>query len=573
MSPIPPVTQPVLVYNRIAQNRRKSILLVALAVVMTIPFLIAVSFGVSELFVAQFAPRTGSRAAEDGLRRALALRRNSAEPETEYSRELDRQLQLQFDKMREQRERDMAAVDRFRSQMMMVVSGGLTALLGLLFWSLASSPASKILSMCGAVPAGASEKEAKRILENLAIGAGLPTPKLYVINSTNPNAFAAGADPQRAVIAVTQGLLTLLDHRELEGVLAHELSHIGNHDTRLNTTVAALALFLRLPYLLLKRRLDEASQNHYESLPLRRRGGWYRLVFTVAMIPAIIYVFVIAPFLAALIRSAISRSREFLADADAALLTRSPEGLLRALAKIGGAGSVVAGSNPVISHLYFADPATPGLASGIFKGSLLATHPPLQKRIARLMEFNGGVPASELEVAIREGVEFTRLRPVTGVETIDPIKQDELSALTAGNPMGRVFRVLSATAIYDRPDPRSFIVARARAGDLLVVFDDPGKFRQVLNHDQTFGYMPAFIKLQKVDMLPAEIHDPAARAAAQAATPLAAEKSASSAADAANEAAGPPSRNLTPKQLVFAAGLGIVVFAGLFMAMLTLGNH
>src|SRR6185295_2304692 len=105
--------------------------------------------------------------------------------------------------------------------------------LGLLFWGLASAPTANLLGMCGARPAENPESEAKRILENLAIGAGLPPPKLYVIESSTPNVFSAGADPARSVVAVTRGLLSLLDARELESVLAHELSHIGNRDTRL----------------------------------------------------------------------------------------------------------------------------------------------------------------------------------------------------------------------------------------------------------------------------------------------------------------------------------------------------
>ena len=144
------------------------------------------------------------------------------------------------EKMREERRKDEEALARFRLQMMVLVAGGVAALLALLFRAVASSPTSKVLTMCGARPAGASENDARRLLENLAIGAGLPNPKLYVINSPTPNAFAAGTDPAHSVVAVTQGLLTLLEHRELEGVLAHELSHIGNHDTRLNTVVAAL---------------------------------------------------------------------------------------------------------------------------------------------------------------------------------------------------------------------------------------------------------------------------------------------------------------------------------------------
>jgi len=223
---------------------------------------------------------------------------------------------------------------------------------------------------------------------------------------------------------------------------------------------------------------------------------------------------------------------------------------------------VVAVSNPVIAHLYFADPQAPGIAMGLFRGSLLATHPPIEKRIARLMEFNGGVPGAAIEQAVHEGKEFTRFHPPVAIETLEPIKQDEISVLTAGNPMGRVYRVLSATSLYDRPDVRSFIVARVPVGGLLVVFDDPGRFRQVLTPDQTFGYMPASVKIQKVDMLPGEIHDPAARAAAESAA-VAAQSVAQSAA----------ARRLSPAQVLIATALGVTVFAGIFIVMMKFGGN
>ncbi len=549
-----PVTQPVLVYDRIAQNRRKTILLVALTVILTIPFVGALSYGVSEVIVSQFGGvQAANMARERALQRTLSRYRTGGRASSEYGRRVENELELDLEHVRAEVRKARPAINRFRLQVILVVGAGVTGLLGILFATLAASPTSKILSMCGARPAGPAEDEARRLLANLAIAAGLPPPKLYVIESPWPNAFAAGPDPEHSVVAVTRGLLSLLDHRELEGVLGHELSHIGNRDTRLNTVVAALSLFLRLPYLLLKRRLESGMQNHYEYIPYRRKV-WYRFFFTLAMIPMMIYIFVVAPVLAAIIRSAISRSREFLADADAVLLTRNPEGLMRALAKIGGAGSAVTVSNPVISHLYFADPGKPGLSTGMFRGSLLATHPPIEKRIQSLVDFGGGVGASKLEQAVRDGAEFARNRPVLVTDAADPIRQDELSALNAGNPMGRVFRVLAATPVYDQPDSKSAVVAKVAEGDLVVVFDDPGAFRQVLTHDETFGYMPRSVKLQKVDLLPAELHDADARASAQTATPVT------------------KGNALSRKQMAIAAAVGTVVFAGLLLAMIQMGK-
>jgi heat shock protein HtpX len=430
--------------------------------------------------------------------------------------------------------------------------------LGLLFWGMTASPTSTVLSLCGARPAGASEAEAKRLLENLAIGAGLPPPRLYVIDTMATNAFAAGMEPAHSVVAVTQGLLALTDRRELEGVLAHELSHIGNRDTRLNTIVAAIALFLRLPYLLRRRRL-RAQELGTGYSPMRR----FRM-YSIMLSPVYLYIFCIAPLLAALIRSAISRNREFLADADAALLTRYPEGLMRALAKIRGAGTVVTSSNPVLSHLYFADPSEAGLGIGLFTGNLLATHPPIDQRITRLVEFHEGVSVASIEEALHAGEEFTTHHPPLTTEIGLPgaVAQDELSALTAGNPMGRVFRVLGPepAPVYDRADLKSRVLARIAPGGLLVVFDDPGVFRQVLTPDQTFGYLARSVKLERIDLMPQEVFDPASRAAAEAAA----------AAKPAVKAAAAP---LTTRQITIAAVFGLAVFAGILLVLAKFGGR
>jgi heat shock protein HtpX len=547
----PTVTEPVLVYDRIAQNRRKTVILVIIAILMIIPFIGGISFGLAQYTVSRFGHHSISQSEEARLRTEY-LRK--AEPA--YQREMETQWKT-ISKMREMRAED----DSLRWRLTLVFAAGVTGVLALLFWSLASSPTSQVLAMCGARPAGPSESEAKRLLENLSIGAGLPPPKLYVIDSPVPNAFAAGMDPSHSVVAVTHGLLALLDHRELEGVLAHELSHIGNRDTRLNTVVTSIVLFMRLPYLMRQRAIQARRMARAQGKPV---GSRFRNPLRLLASPIYVYVFFIAPLLAAAVRAAISRSREFQADADAALLTRYPEGLLRALAKIRGAGSAVPGPSAVISHLYFSDPSVPSALMSLFRGNMLATHPPIEQRLNRLMEFNGGVPLSVLEAAARVGLDFARDHPA--IETPGAAAatgQDELAVLTTGSPMGRVYRVLSQTLVYDQPDLKSQTVARVNAGDLLVVFDDPGKFKQVLTHDQTFGYMPASVKLQRVDMLPAEIHDPAARAAVQAAM-----VSASAVAQAASSGGG-----LTQKQIAITAVFGIALFAGIFLALLKFGGN
>ena len=194
----------------------------------------------------------------------------------------------------------------------------------------------------------------RRIVENLSIGAGLPAPRLYVIESPAPNAFATGLDPGHASVIVTRGLLRLLDRGELEGVIAHDFSHIGNRDTRLNMMTAALAMTLRLPVTALhwlwnaiKKKLNGSPEEFRKTLGLAVYGialvpllltfaiflpaeFWSQLDFlgpVMLLLP--VYVFILAPILAPRVSRTVSREREYLADADAVLLTRNPEALAR----------------------------------------------------------------------------------------------------------------------------------------------------------------------------------------------------------------------------------------------------
>lgn len=568
----PTITQAVLVYTRIEENRRKTWLLVAFAIASIIPFVLAVSYGAATIIMAEVGGRAhASRAQSIKLHKELAdLTANLAEGSS-FSDEMRRkELEL-----RREDEREVALDREIRLQMMGAVSASLVAVLGILFWGIASSPTSKVLALTGARPADTPEADCKRLLENLSIGAGLPPPRLYVIESNSPNAFAAGTDPRHSVVVVTRGLLQLMDTRELEGVLAHEVSHIANHDTRLYTIVASLALFLRLPYLLRRRTMRGAGARDWN--PFYRRFQMYRL----ALSPLYLYIFFIAPFLASVIRAAISRGRESLADADAALLTRYPEGLMRALAKIRGAGSALTAANPVVSHFYFGDPAPRGFSMGMLGGNLLATHPPIDQRILRLAEFHGGVPAAVIEAAIKAGQQFTKNHPGMAENDFAPASpSDELSVLTAGNPMGRVCRVtglVKPEPLYDRPDPRSPVLAYVHDGELLVVFDDPGKYRQVITANQTFGYIPYSVKLEKTDLFPNEVYG---------AKPTATEKgepASAAAPEAVATAVTPPGAiaataqpvtigGLTPGQLAVAAMLFIAVFAGMFYALSNFGK-
>ena len=231
------------------------------------------------------------------------------------------------------------------------------------------------LSMAHAVPADRSvQPELFRVVENLAITAGLPMPALYIINDPAPNAFATGRNKEHAAVAVTSGLLGMMKKNELSGVLAHELSHIGNRDTLLQTVVVVLVgfiaiianIFMRSSFLGGGRRRSNDS------------GGEAGAIIAIV---GIIFV-ILSPIIAQLIQMAISRKREFLADADGALLTRYPEGLASALEKISAYGHPMTTANHATAHLYISNPFGVGAVKGIAK--LFMTHPPTEERIAAL---------------------------------------------------------------------------------------------------------------------------------------------------------------------------------------------
>lgn len=205
-----------------------------------------------------------------------------------------------------------------------------------------------------------------RIVENLSITDGLPTPKIYIMNDPGLNAFATGRDPQHASVAVTAGLLDVMTDTELEGVLAHELGHVKNYDIRVSMIVFGLvAAISLLADILLRMTWFRDNDND--------NNGIILLVGIVAAI--------IAPLIAILIQLAISRKREYLADASGALTTRYPEGLASALEKIKQKGSAVKHQNTSTAHLYFASPL-----KGKSLNNLFSTHPPIDERIARLRQ-------------------------------------------------------------------------------------------------------------------------------------------------------------------------------------------
>lgn len=208
------------------------------------------------------------------------------------------------------------------------------------------------------------------IVENLSITAGLPMPKVYVVDDPAPNAFATGRDPKHAVVAVTTGLLGILNRTELEGVIAHELSHIGNRDMLVSTVAVVLAGFLAiLADIFLRMTLFGGGD----------RDNKGNALFAVLAIVGII----LAPIAAQLIQLAISRKREFLADASGALLTRYPDGLASALQKISQSGRPMRSANDATAHLFIANPFGSGARKSVHK--LFMTHPPVEERVAALL--------------------------------------------------------------------------------------------------------------------------------------------------------------------------------------------
>lgn len=222
-----------------------------------------------------------------------------------------------------------------------------------------------------------SNRELYRIVENLCITAGLPTPKIYVIEDTAPNAFATGRDPEHAVVAVTSGLLQKLDKSELEGVIAHELSHIGNRDILLATLVTVMVGIVVLLADWFRRWSFFGGRRRNE----RQGGGQLGLILMIAAIALSI----LAPLFAYLMQFAISRKREFLADADGAMLTRYPEGLASALEKISADREPLEAANRATAHLYIASPFKEDETHQVsWLTKLFMTHPPVEERIAIL---------------------------------------------------------------------------------------------------------------------------------------------------------------------------------------------
>lgn len=230
-----------------------------------------------------------------------------------------------------------------------------------------------VLKMSGAKEASRNEYfDLYTSVENLSITAGLPMPKVYIINDPVPNAFATGRNKDNAVVAFTTGLLAILNKTELEGVVAHELSHIGNRDILLQTIIVVLVGFVTLVADFFLRASFFGGDN-------RGDGKGHAILLIIGLV-----FIILSPVIATLLQLAISRKREFLADASGAMLTRYPEGLASALEKISMNSSTMKRANHATAHLYISDPFGKREKKMSFMHKIFLTHPPVQERLAAL---------------------------------------------------------------------------------------------------------------------------------------------------------------------------------------------
>jgi heat shock protein HtpX len=216
-----------------------------------------------------------------------------------------------------------------------------------------------------------------RIVENIAISQGMPMPKVYVIPDPAPNAFATGRDPDHAIVAATSGLLEIMDDKELQGVMAHEMAHVKNYDIRVSTIVFGLVSAIGL---LADFAIRMAFYSNFNRDSRDSNAAAIQLAFWAVGIVAAIIAWLIGP----LVSAAVSRQREYLADATSVDMTRYPEGLASALDKLGQYGRPMRRPSKSMAHMYISDPVKPGFVERMF-----STHPPIGARIERLKKLGG----------------------------------------------------------------------------------------------------------------------------------------------------------------------------------------
>jgi heat shock protein HtpX len=361
-----------------------------------------------------------------------------------------------------------------------------------------------------------SEPDLFRTVEKLCIGAGLPPPALYIVESTEPNAFTTGCDPEHASLVINRGLLHLLDERELAAVVAHELSHIGNHDTDFSTILAALIETVRFPLNVVTRiaRLisllgGDVSNRRFDPavialavlvavlLMLGAGHGDLAEVFgvgwnqrTILVVAAPLYVFIIAPGCATLLRRTMSQERDFLADADATLLTRDPEGLALALAKVGGAIHFSPNADAATAHLYFVDPLPRASWWDAYP-----PHPPIEARIAVLAKMGDGIPETELRDAAARGEEFQERPPLVEAAlqstTSSRIRRRQAAICEPGTQA----RLTDSHTLLFKSANHSSVLAELDSNVVVTILNVEPQFIHVRLVDGTAGYIRLFAGL------------------------------------------------------------------------------
>jgi len=336
--------------------------------------------------------------------------------------------------------------------------------------------------------ADGDEPELRRVVENLCIAAGQPVPSLYVIDSTAPNAFAVGFDPHHARLIVTRGLLDLLEPRELTAVLAHELSHIGNGDTNLSTTLAVLVGVVRLPLSVVTGCARYVRSFLGDGAAIASGGAFVltALLFVWPIVAALhrsrvsllllAHLFFVAPAVALSLRKHVSHQREFLADADAVLLTRDPEGLALALAKVSAAAGTPVHTGDATAHLFFVDP----LPAGAFGRGMFPSHPSVDARIDAVTRMGDGSAESLLKAA-DVGVDYrgrTLLNEIAPAVHLETAMRRSLG-FAAGGP-GSQFRLTAhSTPLYATGDGWSRVLQQLPAGDIVTLTGVEGRFARV----------------------------------------------------------------------------------------------
>ncbi|MDQ1575441.1 MAG: heat shock protein HtpX [Microbacteriaceae bacterium] len=247
-------------------------------------------------------------------------------------------------------------------------------------WFQYYAASSQAVLMSGAVPIEkADNPRLWNIVENLSITTGTPMPKVYIVNDPAPNAFATGRDPQHAVVAATTGLLDIMDDAELEGVMAHELGHVRNYDIRVSMIVFGLVVAVGFIADMFLRMAFFGGFNNRGNNNSGGGGGGNPVVLVFGLVAIIV-----APLVATMVQMAISRQREYLADATGAMTTRHPDALASALEKLAAYGRPMRKQNSSMAHLWIADPLKPSLMSRLF-----STHPPIPERVERLHKIGG----------------------------------------------------------------------------------------------------------------------------------------------------------------------------------------